>query len=432
MLNFRIPKTFLVKNQEIFILTSNATAIKLFWNIFVTLFCGFCTLSLSIDSVLGKAAYLLEEYKLCSDWMAQAEFQFFANPLRSDYQSDQPCYREDINEEPCSHDNESSEKLAELYDYYHFCEYMLGNIKESLRLARLSNQLKLNSRIQQNIHFFKDYLEKLSSSNDTRLNKTNSAQPEATEMNEFEKYRTLCQKTLFSKADEYTVKTAFHIWKKCYYSHNNKPELFFQPIKVEVLSESPHLFQWYDFVTNQEIEILKEDVLPLLNRATAITDGVASAASYRISQSGWLNDDYTTAARISRRITLVTNLTMGTAEDLQIANYGIGGQYEAHFDCALPDETLPTGWSIYEHGNRLATVLIYLSDVEIGGATAFLEGNFSVQPKKGSAIFWYNLHSSGISDLKTKHAACPVLVGIKWVANKWIHYGGQEFSHPCT
>lgn len=27
--------------------------------------------------------------------------------------------------------------------------------------------------------------------------------------------------------------------------------------------------------------------------------------------------------------------------------------------------------------------------------------------------------------------ACPVLVGNKWVANKWIHEGGQEFRRPC-
>ena len=29
------------------------------------------------------------------------------------------------------------------------------------------------------------------------------------------------------------------------------------------------------------------------------------------------------------------------------------------------------------------------------------------------------------------HAACPVLVGAKWVANKWLHEFGQEFKRPC-
>lgn len=38
---------------------------------------------------------------------------------------------------------------------------------------------------------------------------------------------------------------------------------------------------------------------------------------------------------------------------------------------------------------------------------------------------------SGEGDLRTRHAACPVLVGDKWVANKWIHEAGQEFRRPC-
>lgn len=31
----------------------------------------------------------------------------------------------------------------------------------------------------------------------------------------------------------------------------------------------------------------------------------------------------------------------------------------------------------------------------------------------------------------TRHAACPVIVGSKWVANKWIHESGNEFRRPC-
>lgn len=30
----------------------------------------------------------------------------------------------------------------------------------------------------------------------------------------------------------------------------------------------------------------------------------------------------------------MTNLTMDTAEELQVVNYGIGGHYEPHFDFA--------------------------------------------------------------------------------------------------
>lgn len=30
-----------------------------------------------------------------------------------------------------------------------------------------------------------------------------------------------------------------------------------------------------------------------------------------------------------------------------------------------------------------------------------------------------------------RHSGCPVLVGNKWVANKWLHEFGQEFKRPC-
>lgn len=50
---------------------------------------------------------------------------------------------------------------------------------------------------------------------------------------------------------------------------------------------------------------------------------------------------------------------------------------------------------------------------------------------QNSALFWYNLARNGEGDHRTQHAACPVLVGVKWIANKWIHEAGQEFLRPC-
>jgi prolyl 4-hydroxylase len=75
--------------------------------------------------------------------------------------------------------------------------------------------------------------------------------------------------------------------------------------------------------------------------------------------------------------------------------------------------------------------------VEKGGATVFPYINVALFPKKGAAAFWYNLSTSGdlgesfeaffdkqlslrtSSEYLTRHSGCPVLVGSKWVANKW-------------
>uniref|UniRef100_A0A183VC61 Fe2OG dioxygenase domain-containing protein n=1 Tax=Toxocara canis TaxID=6265 RepID=A0A183VC61_TOXCA len=132
--------------------------------------------------------------------------------------------------------------------------------------------------------------------------------------------------------------------------------------------------------------------------------------------------------RINKRIDMMTNLNQETAEELQAQNYGIGGHYEPHFDFARRGEKDPYRIGM---GNRIATVLIYMSDVESGGATVFSQLGTAVFPSKYDALFWYNLRRDGEGDLRTRHAACPVLTGIKWVSNKWIHERGQEFRRPC-
>ena len=67
----------------------------------------------------------------------------------------------------------------------------------------------------------------------------------------------------------------------------------------------------------------------------------------------------------------------------------------------------------------------------MGGATVFPTAGARVNPVNRSAVFWYNMLPSGEGDYRTRHAACPVLVGSKWVSNKWVRSKGQELHRPC-
>ena len=49
----------------------------------------------------------------------------------------------------------------------------------------------------------------------------------------------------------------------------------------------------------------------------------------------------------------------------------------------------------------------------------------AVAPELGDAVFWKNLSPGGVGDDLTLHGGCPVLIGSKHVANKWIHEKGN-------
>ncbi|MBN3322184.1 P4HA1 hydroxylase, partial [Atractosteus spatula] len=219
----------------------------------------------------------------------------------------------------------------------------------------------------------------------------------------------------------------------CRYSDGNgNPQYLLGPVKQEDEWDRPRIVRYLDIISDHEIEKIKELAKPRLRRATISNPitGVLETAHYRISKSAWLTAyEHPMIERVNQRIQDLTGLDVSTAEELQVANYGVGGQYEPHFDFGRKDE--PDAFKELGTGNRIATWLFYMSDVAAGGATVFPEVGAAVWPKKGTAVFWYNLFASGEGDYSTRHAACPVLVGNKWVSNKWIHERGQEFRRPC-
>jgi prolyl 4-hydroxylase len=161
------------------------------------------------------------------------------------------------------------------------------------------------------------------------------------------------------------IPSKLHKYLMCYNFDNSfHPRLVLQPIKLEIVHIKPTIYILHDFVSDKEIDRLKELANPNLKRATVRrrkpTREAAAIVNYRIGKSGWLrskDDNKGYVKRIDQRISDVTSLDLTTSEPLQVLNYGIGGHYEAHYDFVSSDSKAPFDELI---GNRISTLLIYV------------------------------------------------------------------------
>ncbi|XP_051897413.1 prolyl 4-hydroxylase subunit alpha-1-like isoform X1 [Pristis pectinata] len=371
--------------------------------------------SLSVEDCfeLGKVAYSDADYYHTELWMEQALRQLDAGEVST------------------------IDKITVL-DYLSYSVYQQGDLDKALELTKRMLILDPeHQRANGNLRYFEymiaDQKKKLDEALESKGSKagsileTKKGRPKDY-LPERQKYEKLCR----GEGIKLTPRKQRKLF--CRYTDAGRNPLYvLKPVKEQDEWDKPRIIRYIDIISDQEIERVKELAKPRLRRATISNPitGVLETAHYRISKSAWLSGyEDPVVQRINKRIEDITGLDVSTAEELQVANYGVGGQYEPHFDFGRKDE--PDAFKELGTGNRIATWLFYMSDVAAGGATVFPEVGAAVWPQKGTAVFWYNLFPSGEGDYSTRHAACPVLVGNKWVSNKWIHERGQEFRRRCN
>ncbi|XP_074502316.1 prolyl 4-hydroxylase subunit alpha-1b isoform X1 [Sebastes fasciatus] len=367
---------------------------------------------------LGKIAYSDVDYYHTELWMIQALKQL-------------------------DQGEESTLDSVTLLDYLSYSIYQQGELERALdytkKLLALDPE---HQRAKGNLKYFEFQLEKQQKAADDKTQKQKErGKRETTEKEEKpkkkvshqlvperKKYEMLCR----GEGIKMTPRRQSRLFCR-YFDNKHNPMYVLAPVKQQDEWDRPYIVRYLDIISDQEMERVKQLAKPRLRRATISNPvtGVLETAPYRISKSAWLTGyEDPMIDKINQRIEDLTGLEMDTAEELQIANYGVGGQYEPHFDFGRKDE--PDAFKELGTGNRIATWLFYMSDVAAGGATVFPDVGAAVWPQKGTAVFWYNLFPSGEGDYSTRHAACPVLVGNKWVSNKWIHERGQEWRRPCS
>ncbi|XP_059187436.1 prolyl 4-hydroxylase subunit alpha-3 isoform X2 [Centropristis striata] len=319
---------------------------------------------------------------------------------------------------------ENQGTLEDALDHLAFSHFKTGNVSYALSLSQeLLHHDPMNGRVLQNVE---KYEKLLVASPPISLRGDGLRRPTSNHLRTRDTYERLCQ-TQGSQPTHFANPRLF-----CDYFTNGNPGLLLLPVRREVLSLRPYVVLYHNFITDTEAEDIKSSAQPGLRRSVVAAGEKQATAEYRISKSAWLKGSvHPTVGKLDQRISMLTGLNVKHpyGEYLQVVNYGIGGHYEPHFDHA----TSPSS-PVYKlkTGNRVATFMIYLSSVEAGGSTAFIYANFSAPVMEKAAIFWWNLQRNGQGDADTLHAGCPVLIGDKWVANKWIHEHGQEFQHPCS
>ncbi|ODM92555.1 Prolyl 4-hydroxylase subunit alpha-1 [Orchesella cincta] len=196
---------------------------------------------------------------------------------------------------------------------------------------------------------------------------------------------------------------------KCFFERKLHPYFILNPVKVEQLSEYPYIVQMYDVLNSKDIEEHYEVRRPFMQLAgvVGITD-VRLLTKYRTSASGSLPKNPFTD-RIHKKSEMLTGLTLETdSEGLQVGEYTYGRYFGPHKD-PLNNSKLVDNIA----GERLATLLYYLHEPEIGGFTPFTEVGIAVKPLKGSAVFWFNMYRNGTAREDITHSACPVVHGHK-------------------
>ena len=210
-------------------------------------------------------------------------------------------------------------------------------------------------------------------------------------------------------------------------AHGESGHSFYTVQPMQLLSWYPRAYLFPKFMDQEKcnhVIALAEPRLAPSGLALKKGESMESNVNVRTSQGTFLSrqdDPDGVLAWIEDKIAVVTGVPAGHGESFNILKYQHGQHYDSHYD-AFPEKDYGK-----QESQRVATVLLYLSDVEDGGETSFiLEGKdgmkrlvgvdykscntgIKVKPRAGDALLFWSMNPDHTLDRHSLHGGCAVV-----------------------
>jgi len=192
---------------------------------------------------------------------------------------------------------------------------------------------------------------------------------------------------------------------------------------VKVLRERPSIRVCERFASVAECDWLIALARHQLQRAMVYRRDAAgfvqSANRTNTEASYFIGNSDVVLKLVEARVAAAVGIESRFFEVAKLLHYEPGQQFHAHCDFQEPS-TPALRQEIERHGQRVATVLVYLNDDYAGGETDFPRIGLRYRGARGDALIFSNVRADGSPDYDTLHAGLPPASGVKWVLSQWI------------
>ena len=204
-----------------------------------------------------------------------------------------------------------------------------------------------------------------------------------------------------------------HIKEATIFNHiGNKIKTEDREINIIARLEEPLVVVLGSVLDDEECDVLIQLAKDRLQRSKI--GGTREVSDIRTSNGAFITDiNNDILARVEKRVSVIMGIPIENGEGLHILNYQPGQEYKEHFDYFASTSKAASN-------NRIATLVIYLNDVEEGGSTFFPKLNFSVRPQKGMAVYFEYFYNDQMLNELTLHGGASVVKGEKWIATQWM------------